>query len=568
MFDLTAAFRRVTLLAAAMGCLAVAACQRPLTESEMRFKTLHDDYAAKYRPLQIEKESAWWNAATTGTAEAFEKQEQADKALVALHSDTETLAKLEAFRAAGDVTEPLLARELEVMYRAFVPAKADRELQNEIIAIQTEVEKIFTNHRSEVDGKALTENEVRDILESGTDSAQAEKAWKGYMAVGAEVADKLHAVAKRRNEMARKLGYRNYFIMQLAFQEVDEKELIDLFDELDALTREPFTKLKGEIDVIRAKQFGISVAELRPWHFGDLFFQEAPPLDDVDLGAVYADKDLLAITKAYYNGMGLEVDGILGRSDLYEKPGKVSHAFAADLDRAGDIRILCNLQPNLRWMDTLVHELGHAVYDEYIDPGLPFILRTASHPITTEGYAMMMGAMAKNEEFLRKVVKLPPDEADRIVAAAKRSQRAEKLIFTRWTQVVVRFEQSMYDNPDQDLGKLWWDLKKKYQLLNPPADVSRPDYAAKIHIISVPVYYHSYMLGDLFGAQVRHTMATKVCGLPPDTTTCFLDSKAAGDYMKREIFAPGNRYSWKALTERATGEPLTAKYFARQYVER
>ncbi len=568
MFSQTTLLNRVSLSFAAIGCVAIAACQRPLTESEMRFKALHDDYDAKHSPLQVAKETAWWHAATTGKAEAFEKQEQAEKALVALHSDTEMLAKLKAFREAGDVKESLLARQLDVMYRAFVPAGADRGLQNKIVAIQTDVERIFNNHRSDVDGKALTENEVRDILESGTDSKQAEQAWKGYMAVGAKVEKNLHAIAKLRNELARKLGYRNFFTMQLALQEVDEKELIDLFDELDDLTREPFAQLKAEIDAARSERFGISVAELRPWHFGDLFFQEAPTLGGVDLNDMYGDQDLLALTKTYYDGMGLEVEGILGRSDLYEKPGKVSHAFAADLDRAGDIRILCNLKPNMRWMDTLIHELAHAVYDEYIDPDLPFILRTASHPITTEGYAMMMGAMAKNEEFLREVVKLPPCVAERYVAAAKRSQRAEKLIFTRWTQVVVRFEQSMYDDPDQDLGKLWWDLKKKYQLLNPPANVDRPDYAAKIHIVSVPVYYHSYQMGELFGAQVRHHIITNVCGLEPGNSTCFLACKAAGDYMKQHIFAPGNSCSWKELTERATGEPLRAKYFARQYVER
>ena len=38
----------------------------------------------------------------------------------------------------------------------------------------------------------------------------------------------------------------------------------------------------------------------------------------------------------------------------------------------------------------------------------------------------------------------------------------------------------MYGNPDQDLGKLWWDLKQRYQLLHPPETVSRPDYAAKL----------------------------------------------------------------------------------------
>lgn len=559
-------FRRA-FTAIVLGILTMTGCAKALNDSEMRFQTVHDGYLAKYRPLQIESDKAWWVASTTGEKEAFEQQEIAQNALVELHSDHDTFAKLKALKEAGDVHDPVLRRELDVMYRAFLPGQADPELQKRIVATETEVERIFNTHRSKAGDKELTENDIRDILAGTTDSAQAEQAWKAYMAVGAKVEDKLREAVKLRNDLARKLGYRDFYQMNLDIQEVAEDDLLSLFDELDNLTREPFAKLKAEIDQSRAKRFGISVAELRPWHFGDLFFQEAPAMEGADLDEVYRNQDLLALTKRYYKGLGMEVDDILARSDLYEKPGKSPHAFATDIDRAGDTRILCNLKPSLRWMDTLLHELGHAVYDKYIDHDVAYILHTASHSITTEGYAMMMGAMAKNQEFLTKVVKLSPGEAAQYVQAAKRSLRAEKLIFSRWAQVMVRFEHGMYTNPDQDLGKLWWDLKKRYQLLNPPPNVSRPDYAAKIHIVTVPVYYHSYMMGDLFACQVQHHIVTSVMGKKDDGSSCFYDCKAAGDYMKKEIFGPGNLYPWNELTRRATGESLTPKYFVQQYVQ-
>ena len=561
-------FHRISLIVCVSGMILMTGCARQPTEAEMKLTTLRDEYLATYRPLVIQKEKAWWDASTTGNDADFKRQADAEKELVQLHGDHETFAKLKALKEGGDILDPVLKRQLEVMYQEFLPAQADQDLQNRIVGLQTEVEKIFNTHRSKVGKRELTENKVRDILASTADSREAEAAWKGYMAVGAKVEKNLHEVVRLRNEQARALGYRDFFALSLAIQEIDETEFLELFDELDRLTREPFAELKARIDADRAAHFGIVVAKLRPWHFGDLFFQEAPEMQGADLNEVYAEQDLLALTKSYYGGLGMEVDDILARSDLYEKPGKSSHAFATDIDRVGDVRVLCNLQPNLRWMDTLIHELGHAVYDKYIDPELPFLLRTASHSITTEGYAMMMGAMAKNREYLTKIVKLPPEEAARYVEAARKSLRAEKLIFSRWAQVMVRFERGMYGNPDQDLGKLWWDLKKEYQLLPPPEDVSRPDYGAKIHIVSVPVYYHSYMLGDLFGAQVRHYIITNICGAEADSSTCFLNCKAAGNYMKEQIFAPGNSIDWKTLTQQATGEPLTAKYFARQYVER
>jgi peptidyl-dipeptidase A len=356
--------------------------------------------------------------------------------------------------------------------------------------------------------------------------------------------------------------------MRLELDEVGEDQLIRLFDELDELTAGPFTSLKADIDKARAAKFGIDVKALRPWHFGDLFFQEAPAIEAVNLDEVFKDQDLLALTKKYYESLGLEVGDIIARSDLYEKPGKSPHAFSTDLDREGDVRTLCNIKPNAMWADTVLHELGHAVYDKYINHDVPFVLHEASHSITTEGFAIMIGTMSKNEDWLIKCRRLPPDQAAAVVEAARREMRAQKLIFSRWAQVMVRFERGMYEKPDQDLGKLWWDLKKKYQLLNPPETTSRPDYAAKIHVVTTPVYYHSYMMGDLFASQVQHCIAANVLNVSDPTKTSFYGHKEAGDYLRKQIFGPGNLYSWNDLTKRATGEPLTAKYFAQQYVNR
>lgn len=534
--------------------------------AEKDFIALRDEYASRFKPLFVRSARAWWEANTTGSDKAYEEKKAAESALVELHGDKGLFARIKVLRKGGSVTDPVLARQLDVMYRAFLPGQADTELQKRIVQIENDVEQIFNTHRSEVGGKSMTENDVRKILSETKESAIAESAWMGYMAVGAKVDAKLGQVVALRNELAHKLGFKNFWEMKMTLSEIDGPELVALFDELDLLTAGPFATLKKEIDAAMAHRFGIEPKDLRPWHFGDLFFQEAPPIQAVNLDSVFADQDLLALTKTYYEGIGLEVADIIARSDLYEKPGKSPHAFSTDLDRAGDVRTLCNLKQDAYWMDTLLHELGHAVYDKYIDETVPFLLHEASHSITTEGYAMMMGSMCKNEEWIRQVLRPSATETDAIVASARRELRAEKLIFSRWGQVIVRFEKGMYENPGQDLGKLWWELKGRYQLLPPPENVSRPDYAAKIHVVAAPVYYHSYVMGDLFASQVHHHIAAKLLGISDTSKTCFFGRKEAGEHLKKHVFGPGNLYPWHDLTRRATGEPLTAKYFAEQYV--
>ena len=550
------------VLAAVVALPLAVAGEEPVTAADEQFRGMRDAYVAKFQPLWLESKVSWWEANITGSDSAFARKKAADKALVDLHSDREFFARLREQKANKQVTDPVLRRQLDVMYRAFVPGQADPQLQKRIVDLENEVEQVFNMFRSRIRKETLTENEVRAILTNTTDSAAAEAAWKAYMKVGQTVADKLRELVDLRNEMARQLGFSNFYSMRLTLQEIDEQELFRLLDELNVLTAAPFAKLKHDLDAARAARFRIPVADLRPWHFGDLFFQDAPGSEDVNLDRLFQDADMIELSRRYYGSIGLPCDDILAHSDLYEKPGKCPHAYCRDMNRAGDVRVLANLKPNLYWADTMLHELGHGVYDKYIGVDVPFLLHTVSHGITTEGIAMMFGAMSKNEEWLTQVLQVDSQEAPRIGRAARAVRRAEKLMFSRWAQVMVRFERSMYAKPHQDFGRLWWDLKNRYQLLNPPERVDRPDYAAKVHILTSPVYYHSYMLGELFAAQVRTHIAREVLGLTEADCTSFHNRPEVGAYLRAKVFGPGNLYPWNELTQRATGSPLSAKDFA------
>jgi len=552
--------RNAWIVLALLSAASTAPAAQPDADAE--FVALRNAYLDKHKPLFLQATSAHWEALTTGSEAALERQKATEKALLELRNDRGLFTRLKALEDGDRVQDRVLRRELDVLYRRLLPAQVDPQLQARIVELRADLQQILNTHRSRVGDKTLTGNEIREILRTTTDSAAAETAWKGYMEVGRKAADNLAELVRLRNEVARQLGYSNFFSMTLALEETDEAELFRTFDELDQLTHEPFAGLKQEIDTTRAAHFGIPVAELRPWHFGDLFFQTLPPGGEVNLDELYRGADLPELCRRYYASLGLPVDRILANSDLYERPNKYPHGYTISMDRQQDMRVLASLTPNVRWADTLLHELGHCVNDCYIRPEVPYVLRGPAHALTTEGVALMFGAMAKNEEFLTEVRKVDPAEAARVSRAAREMLRRERLIFCRWTQVMVRFEQGMYSDPEQDLGRLWWDLKKRYQLLNPPQTVERPDYAAKTHILTAPVYYHSYMLGEMFAAQVRHTIAREVLGLADPRQTCFFGRPEVGAFLREKVFGPGNLYAWNELTRRATGEPLTAKYFA------
>ena len=106
-------------------------------------------------------------------------------------------------------------------------------------------------------------------------------------------------------------------------------------------------------------------------------------------------EDIVELGRKFFEDLGLEFDDIVANSDFFEREGKDQHAFCITLDRGGDVRMLLNIKPTADWMDTMLHESGHAVYYKYIDRSLPYNLREAAHIFTTEAIAMMMGALAR-----------------------------------------------------------------------------------------------------------------------------------------------------------------------------
>jgi peptidyl-dipeptidase A len=519
------------------------------------------EHAHTVRPLERTASLAWWNANVSGRDEDFKAKEDAQNRLDAALSDHSRFDALKAIKAAK-LTDPSLARQVDVLYLLYLEKQVDPELLKQITAKANVIEKNFNGYRANVNGREITDSEVRKALKESRDSAHRKAVWEGSKGVGPLVEPDLKALVKLRNDAARKLGFPDYHKLQLHLNEQSQDQILNLFDELDLLTREPFRKLKLEVDGKLAEQSGVSITELRPWHYHDPFFQEAPAIFAADFDSVYAKADILKLCRDFYASIGLPIEDVIARSDLYEKPGKSPHAFCTDIDREGDVRVLANIVPNEYWMGTMLHELGHSVYSsKNIPPAVPYVLRSEAHILTTEGIAMLFERFSKDADWLQAMGVHVPDPAafDRV---GTRMLRAKLLVFSRWAQVMFRFEKAMYDNPDQDLNTVWWDLVERYQLVRRPEGRQAPDYASKIHIVSAPAYYHNYLMGELFANQVLHAIARDVLNGVDPAKASFAGNKGVGDFLKTRIFAPGRSLDWNGLTKHATGQPLNARAFA------
>jgi peptidyl-dipeptidase A len=516
-------------------------------------QTLLEEAEEALRPLFVEAARAWWDANTDATEENERRRVAAELAL------TDALADPALYRAVADArtngADGLVRRQLDVLYDALVPNQVDEALRHRIVTLEASVESRFARHRGVVRGTELDDNEIRRILRESDDVAERQEAWGASKTVGAAVADDVRALARLRNEAARSLGYRDWFALAIETMEMDEERLFATLRECDALTAAPFAAWKAETDAELARRFGCVTAELRPWHYEDVFFQEVPVTGSVDTSDVFAGADVVALARATYDGLGLETAPIVERSDLFPRPGKSQHAFCIDVDREGDVRVLANVEHDAYWADTMLHELGHGVFDLGLDRSLPWLLRD-THLTVTEAIAIMMGTLAQDASWLREVVGLPAAEAERLDAGLRRRRAAEAVVFARWVLVMTNFERALYADPEADLATTWWELVSRYQLLTPPEGRHEPDWAAKIHVACSPVYYHTYLYGNLVAAQLRAALERDAGGL--------VGRPQAGAFLAERVFRFGQSVRWDLLVEQATGEPLAATHLARE----
>jgi len=534
---------------------------------ENELKAFIDTLEVKVKPVESGAALAYFNAAVTGQDEEYAKSSELNIQLSKIYADKAAFAKLKEFKESGKITDSLLARQMTLLYNTFLANQVDEARMEELIKSQTRLEQKYSTFRAVVDGEKLTDNEIETILKNSANNKELEKCWLASKQVGDTVAAEVVRLVKMRNELARELGFADYHDMSLQLSDQDPKQITALFDELDSLTRGIFTSLKEDVDAVLAKKYGIKPEALMPWHYQNRFFQEAPAIYDVNLDSYFADKDVVQLTRDYYDGIGLDATGIIEKSDLYEREGKYQHAFCTHIDRSGDVRVVCNVKNNNQWMNTMLHELGHGVYDRNIDMTLPYFLRTPAHTFTTEAIAMIFGRLSSNPYWIRDNVGITAEEADKISQDVKNNLRLEQLVFSRWSQVMYRFEKSMYAYPDQDLNKLWWDLVEKYQMLKKPEGRNNADWASKIHIASYPCYYHNYQLGEILASQLQVFINTRVLKGGENDVVSLSKNPEIGNYLLEHVFKPGAKYQWNDMIKRATGEELTAKYYAWEFLK-
>ena len=200
-----------------------------------------DAHVAQVQPLQKEANLAYWKAACTGDSSAYSRYAALNLQLRQIYSDRKAFEFLTRLQKNGAITDPLQARQLQLLVNAYMENQIDPQLLKQMVELAAKVEQTFSTFRGRIDGETVSAGRIDEIFKNETDAGKRRLAWEASKQVGGRVAQDLIALVRLRNQAAHSLGFKDYHALALHLAEQSQEEVDRVFTELFELSRTPFS---------------------------------------------------------------------------------------------------------------------------------------------------------------------------------------------------------------------------------------------------------------------------------------------------------------------------------------
>jgi peptidyl-dipeptidase A len=546
-----------------------------------------DNYNKHYQQLITASGEASWKTNTEirdGDTTNAHNSRVADEALTAFTGSPENINDAKKFLEQKAKLDSIQVRQLEViLYNAGSdPQTVESLVKEKIKASIAQTEKLF-GYNFHIDDKAVTANDIDQILRTEKDLQKRLKAWTASKEVGKELKDGLVNLRRLRNATVQALNYPDYFSYQVSDYGMTSAEMMEMMSRLNTELRPLFRELHTYARYELAKQYKVKeVPDYLPAHWlPNRWGQDWSAMIEVkglNIDSALATKTpswVIHEGEALYTSIGFEKlpESFWQKSNLYPYPAdsvlkKNNHASAWHIDLDHDVRSLMSVEANAEWFETSNHELGHIYYYlTYSNKDVPPILRAGANRAFHEGMGSMMGFAAMQKPYLvaRGLIG-EKQKTDSIQALLKEALNYAVFIpFAAGT--MSEFEKALYADSlaaDQ-FNKKWWELAKKYQGIVPPSERGEEfcDAATKTHINDDPAQYYDYALSYVIMFQLHQHIAENI--LKQDArATNYYGNKQIGDFLKG-IMKTGAAKDWRAVLKDATNDDMNAKAMLRYF---
>ncbi|PQV50071.1 M3 family metallopeptidase [Paraburkholderia sp. BL21I4N1] len=374
-------------------------------------------------------------------------------------------------------------------------------------------------------------------------------------------------IVGKRNELARELGYRNFFDYRLQMNSgMTPEQLFEIFDGFESSTRDAHQQSLHRLVSEHGEQALLPRNLMYLMRGGDSQRHEA----------YFPFGKALERWAESFRRMGVSYRGARLEIDLLDRQGKFPTGFCIAPtpgyrdDTHGwmpaDVRFTSTARPQqagagLQGLNVLFHEAGHAAHYANVTRNSPCFAQefAPSSPALLEAQAKFFDALPADPCWLRRYAmdaagKPMPEEAIRARVEARQAFLAYS---ERRDLVPTYFEWALYNMDDaqrtpDSILELARSVTKRilgiaghtnYVLATP-----HPIYH------DIAVYYHGYLLARMAAAQTRAYLIQSLGYI--------VDNPAVGPLLAEHYWAPGNSATLDQTLFALTGETLNVSYLA------
>jgi peptidyl-dipeptidase A len=500
----------------------------------------------------------------------------------------------EAHRYDGVALSPELARKRLLLELATgFPAPDDPKAQKELAQILASLDGDYGKGKWCPDGDkkpCLDVTAVEKLMAESRDPEELKRAWIGWHAVGAPMRQRYARMVELGNQGSKELGYAdvgalwrsNYDMPPDAFAKEEDRlwdQLRPLYESLHAYVRGQLRKKYGN-DLV--PEHGPIPAHLlgniwsQEWNNVYSLMDSPKSAQSYDLSKILQDrhtdaKGMVHYGEAFFISLGFApLPKTFWERSLFTKPADrdvVCHASAWDVDFKDDLRVKMCIQIREEDFRTIHHELGHNFYQRAYNTQPPLFQNSAN-----DGFHEAVGdtiALSVTPEYLKKISLIdavPPASGD--IDYLLR-QALEKVAFLPFGLLVDKWRWEVFSGQvkPEEYNKAWWELRRKYQGIVPPAERTEAafDPGAKYHVPgNVP--YARYFLARILQYQFQRALCREAGSMGPLHRCSIYGNKAAGEKLNK-MLALGASKPWPEALETLTGEKqmdasALADYFA------
>ena len=448
-----------------------------------------------------------------------------------LHSRRDYAAIIERWH--GRVTDPVLARRLELHHRDFLQSRVDPALPIELSDLQTALQDRVEKFRFTVDGGALTRTAVSVIINTSPDRAARRAAFLARPQIATAIRGQVLGAMRLHDRIARQEGFASGAVLGLDLRGLTPAQVLADLDAFEKETRPAFLEMLEQV----RKDLGVERVE--PWDIDYwLHTQEATA------GDAYPREPGIPRLMDLVRALGFKPEALAIDVKIWDVPvGGIMFPVRVPFDG----RLLTNPFTGSDFYETLFHEYGHAVNAALTDPRLPAVFLRGDDDPLSEGLAETLGHFAYDRHWIGRTTGLPP-------ARSADLERIGKLQLLLWLRrsigLAAWVEVHAYEDLGGDLDSLYRDSYRRFVGVELPPG----DYVGTVDMYGTgPLYVPAYLYANMIATQLRAAMRAQFA-----VDDLSREPRVAG-WLTQHFYAQGASIPWAEKIQRATGKRLSTQ---------